>query len=222
MNNPAPKKTEAVVPPFSYPVLDTVKLARPSKKRAADFFDLSLRRASARTCHKLKPGYLDELLWYSAKALELTVQENGYILSHRPTPSAGARHPIDILICLDLGQPILHYYDPLGHSLSRLDLDKRLVRDFLVHVQQNLPMMDGTLLWFVAHPDRTEAKYEFADSLVWRDAGALIQQVQLVAAALGLVSCPTGTLGTPFEHKLFGNIGRTVAAGGIIVGNLDL
>ena len=221
MLNPTPKQHEELVPGFNYPIKSRIKLARP-ENNAADFFELIRQRSSIRTFKKLKPGDLDQLLWYSDKAFSVDINDRGYILYHRPVPSAGARHPIDILVCLDVSRPVLHYYDPFTHALGQLDLDEPIVQGFLMHVQQNLPVMEGVLLWLIAHPARTEAKYENAESLVWRDAGALIQQIQLTATALGLGSCPIGTLGVPFEQQLFGNIGRTIAAGGIVVGNLEL
>lgn len=222
MSNPIPKVQESSVPVFLYPIKGSRKLNRPEKSPSANFFDLATSRHSSRGFAKLNPGDLDCLLWYSAKAYSINYQENGYILSHRASPSAGARHPIDILVCLDRNEPVLHVYNPFEHALAKLDCDRKIVVAFLQHINQNLAIKDGTLLWLIGHPHRTSAKYDHAESLIWRDAGALLQQIQLAATALSLTSCPIGTLGEPFDYQLFGSIGSVMAAGGIIVGNLDL
>jgi hypothetical protein len=47
----------------------------------------------------------------------------------------------------------------------------------------------------VAHPLRTLSRYPEGMSLIWRDAGALLATVHLVASDLGLSSCIVGTSG---------------------------
>ena len=223
MSNPAPKSQEDTVPVFVYPVKTKVKLQGPKAEvLSADFFQLSLARSSSRNFGPLIPGQLDHLLWFAAKALATQVQSDGYVLSHRPSPSAGARHPIDILVCSDDTQPTIAYYNPFEHSLATLSLDPIMVTALMTHINAAVNMQQGVFLWLLAHPPRTSAKYTHPESLIWRDAGALLQQIQLTATALKLNSCALGTLAEPFADRLFGNIGSVLSTGGIIVGNLDL
>lgn len=222
MRNPTPKLTEEIVSPFTYPVKGKTKLQRPIEQYKHDFFDLALNRRSVRNFSPLLQGQLDTLLWFAAKAIEIQVQPNGYVLSHRPSASAGARHPIDILVCNNEPKPTIAYYNPFEHSLDTLSLDSGTVVELLAHIDENVAMQQGIFLWLLAHPVRTIAKYDFAESLIWRDAGALLQQIQLTATAMNLVSCPVGTLAEPFADRLFGDIGRVISTGGIVVGNLDL
>ncbi|MEJ7693172.1 nitroreductase family protein [Daejeonella sp.] len=222
MRNPKPKLTEEAVLPFIYPIKGNTKLQRPSLPYHYDFFDIAFERRSTRRFGLLLPGQLDALLWFAAKAIEVQVQPNGYVLSHRPSASAGARHPIDILVCSNGPIPTVAYYNPFQHSLDILVLDSATVKGLLAHINENLAMQQGVFLWLVAHPLRTIAKYDFAESLVWRDAGALLQQIQLTATAINLASCPVGTLAEPFAERLFGNSSKIISAGGIVVGNLEL
>ncbi|MES2808062.1 MAG: nitroreductase family protein [Bacteroidota bacterium] len=223
MSNPTPKSREDTVPMFAYPVKEKTKLQRPiTGDHNADFFEIAMTRHSTHSFGALLPGQLDHLLWFAAKALETRVQSDGYVLSHRPSPSAGARHPIDILVCSNASQPTVAYYNPFEHSLNTLRLDLVVVTELVAHINTAVDMQQGVFLWLLAHPSRTAAKYEHPESLIWRDAGALLQQIQLTAIALKLSSCALGTLAEPFASQLFENIGSVVSAGGIIVGNLDL
>lgn len=222
MKNPIPKLIEEIVPTFTYPVREKTRLHRPTVKYIYNFFELSLTRHSVRNFGPLVPEQLDNLLWFAGKAIKTRSQTNGYVLSHRPSPSAGARHPIDILVCSNVPEPTIAYYNPFEHSLGKLSLDLVSTMDLLDHINDDVAMKQGVFLWLIAHPVRTAAKYDFAESLVWRDAGALLQQIQLTASALNLSSCPVGTLAEPFADRLFGDLGKTISAGGIIIGNLDL
>lgn len=217
LKNPKPKLLEDIVEPFSYPIKGKIKLLRPSSKYCVNFFDLTLTRRSARNFTALLPNQLDILLWYGAKAIDTYIQSNNYILSRRPSASAGARHPIDILVCARSPLSIA-YYNPFEHTLNQLDYNSSILNDLMNHVNENIAIQDGTFLWLIAHFPRTAAKYDNAESLIWRDAGALLHQLQLTASSLKINSCCVGTLGEPFI-KLLEPSANTISAGGIIIGN---
>lgn len=77
---------------------------------------------------------------------------------------------------------------------------------------------DATVIWLIAHTNRTSAKYDNPQSLIWRDAGALLQSIQMTGTAMGIGSCPMGTLAGHYINQLF-NKTTVVSAGGIIIGN---
>jgi SagB-type dehydrogenase family enzyme len=217
MENPFPKDIEGIVHPFGYPIKQTIRLAVPASDKETNFFDIVHTRKSRRNLGALTDAQIHELLWYSSKVLDLHYQDNGYILSHRPAPSAGARHPIDLLV-IHQGRGIA-YYNPFEHTLNLLSLDQSVIDSFIKHIAESITINDATLFWFIAQPDRTTAKYGNADSLIWRDAGAYTYCVQLTATALGIGSCAIGTLGKPFIQQLFGSYGAIASVGGLIVGN---
>ncbi len=183
------------------------------------FGDVISNRKSVRQFHAVSLAQLSELLWYTAKVKSFHLQENGYILTHRGTPSAGARHPIDIIVYQPnlLGSEYFYYYNPFNHSLNPLLGSEKLSAGLVPHIDLIVPLQQGMLIWFVAHQERTSAKYENAASLVWRDSGALINSIQLTCTAMCLNCCPSGSLGEPYISNFFSSP-NIVGAGGIIIG----
>lgn len=220
LSNPEPKRNEDAPVVFHYPVDNSIQLIRPSHIEPIYLADVIAQRRSTHIFRQLSLVEISKVLWLSAKVQEIAWQSNGYILSRRPSASAGARHPIDILIM----SPILdslksfHYYNPFAHSLSRLVLSDILIEEFTNHVSSVLDVANATIIWFIAHPDRTEAKYNNAQSLIWKDAGALIHSIQIACAGYNIKSCPVGSLGEPYISQMFKEHGNVFSAGGIVVG----
>ena len=124
----------------------------------------------------------------------------GFDLRWKPTPSAGAIHPIHLV----LGTPGLatwRRYDDVGHGLVDVPsaLDARDVHRF---VQDVLPAPHATVILLAAEVGKTAAKYDHPASLVWRDAGALLAVMGLAAHALSLAFCPLGVTGEPWVGRL--------------------
>jgi len=219
MKNPQPKPTEERVTSFDYPIQHTIKLSQNIDPLSARFDEVITSRKSQRTFSGINLQQLSNILWYTAKVKQTFVQENGYILTHRGTPSAGARHPIDMLIINQtlLNSNLPHYYNPFEHTLNKLDLSAQLVVDFIEHINAIISITNATIIWFVAHSERTEAKYENPETLIWRDAGALINSIQLTCAASNINCCPVGSLGEPFIGNFF-NQTDIFGAGGLLIG----
>jgi len=220
MKNPQPKPTEERVPSFDYPIQHSVKLSKNIDPLPARFDEVINSRKSQRTFSGISLQQLSNILWYTAKVKQTLVQENGYILTHRGTPSAGARHPIDILIISRtlLNSDLPHYYSPIEHTLNRLGLPAQLVANLFEHINTIVSTTNATILWFIAHPERTGAKYEEPESLIWRDAGALINSIQLTCTALNISCCPIGSLGEPYISDLFNRQSGVFGAGGVLIG----
>ncbi|WP_235942100.1 nitroreductase family protein [Pontibacter fetidus] len=162
---------------------------------------------------------IGDLLWFTSKVMEVEMLESGFLWTHRPTPSAGGRHPIDILVSLpsEFGSRSFCVYNPLDHSLNELEVDASDLNALIEHTDNILTIGNATILWFVAHSYRTSSKYENSESLVWRDAGALLYCHQLVSQALGIRCCPLGSLGEPYVSNLLG--GDTLyGVGGCLLG----
>lgn len=136
----------------------------------------------------------------------------------RPAPSAGGLHGIHILcLPLDEGHPA-GVYDDVDHQL-RAPGPLSGARELNRHSTREIAGANaGTTLQFFADVARYDACYESAETLVWRDAGALSAVVALVAAALDLVSIPLGRHGRTIVEAA--NLGeRFVAVGGVHVGS---
>lgn len=221
MMNPSLKKYEEEVPQFEYNILKTIKLSRKIQPIAKRFDEASKVRKSSRIFRPITLAELGSVLWYSAKVKSTFLQKNGYILTHRGTPSAGARHPIDIIILNSnfLESNYFYYYNPFEHSLNKLNSSgSDIATLFKTHINEIVQINNATIIWFVAHVNRTAAKYENAQSLIWRDAGALINNIQMTCTAIGLNSCSIGSLGEPFISNFFHDEPDVVGAGGLLIG----
>jgi SagB-type dehydrogenase family enzyme len=217
MKNPLPRTTEKKGISFEYPIQSTFKLPASISAIPARFDEVISKRRSTRNFSGITLQQLSDILWYTAKVKKTFVQDNGYILTHRGTPSAGARHPIDIVIYNPkiFNNEHFYYYNPFEHSLNQLTNPN--TQPLTQHINQIVPIGDGTLIWFVVHQQRTAAKYDHPESLIMRDSGALLNSIQLTATALTLNSCPIGSLGEPFISDFFDNA-DIYGAGGIIIG----
>lgn len=118
-----------------------------------------------------------------------------YGRTRRLSPSAGALHPVEVLLVH--GSTQIYRYAPDTHELERLRvLHPRELALFGVDCEEILPNALGTAIVLAGDVNRVAAVYERPESLMWRDAGALLQTVALSATAYGLAFCPLGTLGT--------------------------
>jgi hypothetical protein len=77
---------------------------------------------------------------------------------------------------------------------------------------------EGFLLFLFVDPSRIRGRYQNWESLVWRDAGALIGGITLVASALGCASCPLGLSGGD-EIKAILGMPEVMGVGVCIVGD---
>jgi SagB-type dehydrogenase family enzyme len=164
----------------------------------ADIFE---RRHSARSFGPATLAQVSTLLLRSARVRDWAIAENGYQATHRPAPSAGARHPFDLHVIvgqelqgLDAGE---YAFDAVAGALvagarSRDRTDGVLAR---VGEQLGAPSPPPSAIFLIADLDRTLSRYPGGMSLIWRDAGALLQTLHLCATDLGLSSCIAGTCG---------------------------
>lgn len=218
--NPEPRKKLLKISDFNYQVGNSISLPAVDEKHSSKFFEILKNRKSERQFRKLRITQLAKVLWFCAKARGISIADNDQILFHTNVPSAGSIHPIDILISLPgpITKRKLHYYDPFTHKLWELTLDKRKLFSFIRIIDQNIKTSNSTIFWFAGDILRTNEKYKNPESLVWRDAGALIMTVQLVATAFNIRSCAVGTLAEPFFAKLFNNSKSYISAGGVLLG----
>ncbi|WP_240600274.1 nitroreductase family protein [Solilutibacter silvestris] len=173
-------------------------------------------RRSERTFAPIPEALLGALLWHVARTKESAPSPFGFQIEYRPSPSAGAIHPIHLVIQL-ADEDSWARYNPQEHSLDLLANGNRLLQPLLDYSGQVMPQGGGRLILFVAEPGKTAAKYQNPESLVWRDAGVLQSSIALVAAALGLNYCLLGITGNPWVAQL-SNQGKLQGVGVAILG----
>jgi len=219
---PSPSKRENELPysEFTYEISSVIYLPLPEVKKDRGFFDVIEARRSRRDFAPLEAEDLSTVLWFTAKTFSSRREEGGYLWQHRPTPSAGGRHPIDILIKNQHpDRDAFYLYDSLAHALCKLEIyDEEAGEELLCEIETALPIGGATIMCFVAQFDRALSKYEYGESLVWRDSGALLTSIYLVAEALELSCCGLGITGEPWTARLLGAQNVVCGVGGCLCG----
>jgi hypothetical protein len=88
------------------------------------------------------------------------------------------------------------HYNGWERQLEILTIQNTLpLQDLAKKCCEILPEASGTALVFLGSLTTVDAAYERPMSLLWRDAGALMQTFALAATAYRLAFCPLGILG---------------------------
>jgi len=189
----------------------------PETVQSSSCLETVLQRITRRAFAPIGAAQLGTLLWFSAKTHARHRQQTSIHWEHRPAPSAGGLHPIHLLIIpvvADEGRVSL--YDPHAHALIELEAGTDLpTRHFVEKLSAVVHPGEGTIIWFAADFDKTLARYEAGESLVWRDAGALAATIGVVAEAMDLNCCAIGLSGddwiaTVLPSPRFGGVGGCV------------
>ncbi|WP_374588713.1 nitroreductase family protein [Ideonella dechloratans] len=219
LGNPRPRERVEAFEPVVWPLGQPAPLqsndGNANGAAALTFREVALGRRSRRAFAGLTRKALSQFLELTCRTQRVRELAPGLKLSQRPAPSAGAIHPIHVLIVEPQAERV-HRYDPLGHALAPVEspLNLRALRDA---VGQVLAPQSGTIVLLAAEPSRTAAKYEESSSLVWRDAGALIGVMALAAESLGLAFCALGITGEPFVSQLLDQAALT-GVGVVVLG----
>lgn len=167
-----------------------LQLPRPSALDR-DFSDVLARRNSVPGHTSITQQQLSTILWHSCLIRERRPSRGplrGW--ESRSTPSAGGLHEIEVL-CLPLDRSLpISWYDPLRHRL--LPTVEKGGSDYRQVIADLCRSSAGITLQFVADWLRLNTLYANASSLLWRDAGALLTTVCLVAEAANVASTPLG------------------------------
>ncbi|MDD5299420.1 MAG: hypothetical protein PHD65_02890 [Gallionella sp.] len=200
LGNPIPRDKLRKYEPYTWPSQNVEYLPIPIELNLPRLEEIIACRRTRRTFGQLNREQLASFLWLSCRINAKGEDHVGFQITQRPVPSAGAIHPIHLL----LGNPNNNWvrYEPENHAFVQLGNIESPLSKLWAEIPDVIDPEDGTALLFVAEPGKTYAKYKFADSLIWRDAGVLIGHMALVAEALHLNFCPLGITGEPWAGKL--------------------
>lgn len=218
LREPCPRKKELLFRPFAFSRRSVIYLPIPTTLPDASLIKVFRCRHSSREFKALTLPSLSTLLWIVVKSSDAPPTSTQGMWEHRPTPSAGGRHPVHILALSPPHQNVC-LYDPTAHALLELEHSNAAsVFEFLRAADNVVPVGAGTLLWFVAEFPKTLSKYRDGESLVWRDAGALLATFSYAAEAMGLNCCALGITGDSwitslFETELLGGVGGLIVGG---------
>ena len=200
LGNPAPTEVPQPYCSAPWPAGRSHPLPREFADTTRSFRDVAHLRRSRRTYSAPDETTLSHLLSLTCRAHSIISQQLGFPQTMRPAPSAGAIHPVHVILH-GKDDPCWSRYDPFAHALVELPsgLQPCIVRTALEHV---LPSAGSTLILFAAEPALTFAKYSDGCSLIWRDAGILQGYFSAAAEALELHFCLVGVTGEPWVSRL--------------------
>jgi SagB-type dehydrogenase family enzyme len=215
----APKRRaqDAKYPEWNYRLGPPQYLSVPRAPKGKPAMAVIKARRSSLPISSLSQKDLAAILWWTCKTM---LQARVGRWEHRPTPSAGGRHPIDVVV-QDLASPAaLFFYDTRSHALRPLARSSAVASKRLSEAVKAVTGAEvGTVLWHAAQPARTMSRYSNGSSLVWRDAGALVAMTAIVAEALGLACCPIGITGEPWLSRALNSSSAVLGVGGCVVGD---
>lgn len=216
LGNPYPLPEPSPYQPLVWP--EGRRIALPDDRTQAS---KTLTRISAerRTRYEFGPvskSRLGALFGLTSRIQSCGNERLGFPLSRRPAPSAGAIHPIHVIVNSNRDEG-WHRYDPMEHALVELPslVQPKNVRLAMDQIVQG---GDATMLLLAAEPGKTFSKYANACSLVWRDAGVLLGYFAIAAEALNLNFSPLGVTGEPWVSQLVDEAGL-VGVGVAFVGS---
>jgi len=219
LGNPRPRRRPLDKRDVSWPTRRVLPLIPPISSDAPACLRILGDRQTRRAFRVLTAKQLSSFLWHAARTRISYRDWNGRLFQSKPSPSAGGCHPHDLLIVRPSKQGLAAFiYDSNAHSLGELRCQKRDLRHFAKQVAQVVPNQSGTIIWLVGQPQRTANLYWNPESLLWRDAGALIAVMAIVAEALNLSFCPVGITGDLPLLRLLRRRDRLYGFGGAIVG----
>ncbi len=201
LDSPIVKAVPGYYEPFVWPEGQFHPLEQPIARVDEGLLPLLERRRTKRSFNALSKTELSELLWRCARTQAVADSEYGFELERRPALSAGAIHPIHILIDHN-ATGNWRRYDSRRHGLHDIPGASELFAQFDQQCEATLRIGQGTRLLLAAEPGKTFAKYEQGESLIWRDAGVLLAMMAMVAEALGCAFCPLGITGEPWASHL--------------------
>lgn len=193
MLEPAPRAVASPYSAYAWPAGRVTQLPARSVPVSVDLLGLSEERQTRRAFGMLTEQQLGELLWLACRNRSTWASEFGVDQESRVHPSAGAMHPIHVLVGHE--GSAWQRYDPTGHSLVELPSTEASASSTRRSAADIIPLGSGTVLGLVAEPGKTQAKYENYESLVWRDAGVVLGYLSLMSEALGLAFSPLGLTG---------------------------
>ncbi len=200
LKNPRPRSEPKPYRPVVWPEVQFVPLPEGSIPDTPPFASVVEARRTRYSFAPLLDDQLGALMQFTCRVRAALAGPLAFAQSHRPAPSAGAIHPVHVVVHRP-GDAALCRYDPFEHGLSKLDTSlKPSALRTAMHEVLDAPA--GTLLLFVAEPGLTASKYEDAASLVWRDAGVLLGMFSMAAEALSLNFSPMGVTGEPWASQL--------------------
>lgn len=162
--------------------------------------ELLANRRSRRHLGPIGLEAIATILWRTSRVEVLGPVVDGVQVTQRPVPSAGGRHPHELVVASasieQLGDSAWAF-DPFTCELVRQEYLPEQVTAATSAVMEagQLASTPGAVLFLRTDFSRTLSRYPAGAALVWRDSGVLLGALHLCAEDLGLSSCLVATSG---------------------------
>lgn len=217
--DPIPKSKVEIshINSVTWPIQEEIQLIHKIKSGdEVSFLEILESRKTRRTFSKLEKQQVGELLYLSQRVITTEMNVNGLTVQHRPVISAGGLHVISSLLHFP-GEEKWYRYDPIKHVFQCLNIN--ISTEMINEVRSFFPTaLDATIIWYVGNASILSAKYEHPDTLLFRDAGAIMSTQSLVSEYLNYAYCPLGITGDKYAKKLL-NEGQLFGVGIALVGD---
>jgi hypothetical protein len=183
---------------YAWPVEDSTPFRTFEAPADVSFVDVFEQRRSTRA---LAPATVDAMMtvFHFGLTPRFWQEGDGMRRSRRPALSAGALHPISVVLFAD---SVVYRVNAELCTLDRLTFPSDAYETWLGRCMLLLPNARGAFIALVADMGRSRAAYENSESLILRDAGAMLQTLALAAKWFGLGFCPLGILGNEVVSAL--------------------
>lgn len=200
--------------PFAWPAGTPEPLTAPWPGADRLFADVAWSRRSA-VGGRIGLEPVGNLLHHLTKNIDGFMGRAGIPVKQRITPSAGGLHPYSFLCIGDDDRRVL-LYDPVGHAFQPLAVPHsdlyELNQDEVSAILGSAP---GVTVRIVIDASKVSAAYRNPETLILRDAGAILPVAGMLAEWLNLLACPLGFLGLEFVEQMDLPAGRFVAVGAL-------
>jgi SagB-type dehydrogenase family enzyme len=218
---PRPLAKPRALPVFDFQISGMLPIPKPSRRKWRPLDRVLNARQSRRDFKTaLTLQQLGDLLWHSSRTRRTARVAGNTLWTSKPSPSGGGCHPVQMLV---LRAPVLKdkllLYDSDHHVFGVREVPNvNLIEKSLREVDRCLEIHNGTVIWFVADLARSGARYRNPESLAWRDSGALLATLGLVAEGMGLECCGLGLHDIPAMRRFLKLNQSVIGVGGCIVG----
>lgn len=190
----------------------------PSEPEQRSFLDVLARRRS-QIGDPISWDRVSELLWHCCRTRGWSgIGRANIPIEHRALPSAGALHSVCVVADMTGTETAgrLRLYLPGRHAFAMLPETRFGAGSARSHhVRQMCGAEVGCTLWLVGDMAKIEAAYIHGESLLWRDAGAIVAGLSLTAEFLGMCGVPLGAVGEAHQEDMGFPKSRFLGLGGI-------
>lgn len=214
---PEPRTVQLALKPLEWPVARRIGLPNLVPPQPGPFAEIVATRRSSRSIRRAPLREIVNFISFSTNAR--FQRRTPSSRASRPAHSAGGLHPVDVILVSGIGRRRVYRFDAEHGMLERLHVSEEVrLQELNVRMAKLFPDADCDYLVLLADRALVEANYTWPDTLVWRDAGALMQTLHFCASAYRLAFCPGGILGWELARALFGEDSRVLAVGVAVVG----